>query len=84
MRKNHKLAKIIADAGWTMFLNMTAYKAERADKPFVLVRPAGIYPEMFRVRHSGAKDLAEKIQRSLRCGLLLIETTTRPSKFNVG
>jgi len=39
MLKNHSLAKAIADAGWSTFLSMVAYKAERAGKPFVLVDP---------------------------------------------
>lgn len=39
MLKNHSLAKPISDASWSVFVSMTAYKAEKAGKPFALVPP---------------------------------------------
>lgn len=69
MLKNHNLAKAIADAGWTMFVHMTAYKAEKAGKPFALVRSAGTSQECSGCGTVVAKDLAERVHRCLRCGL---------------
>ena len=39
MLKNHKLAKSIADASWSILINNTIYKAERAGKYCVKVNP---------------------------------------------
>ena len=60
MLKNHSLAKAISDAGWSTFLGMVAYKAERAGKPFALVEPhnttqirsgcGGLVPKKLSVR----------------------------------
>lgn len=41
MLKNQRLARSISDASWSVFVSMTAYKAEKAGKPFVLVPPHG-------------------------------------------
>jgi len=84
MPKNHKLARAAADAGWTMVCNVTAYKAEKAGKPFVLVVRAGMSQEC-----SGAVPLPPTISQReyvavFDAALLLLGTTTRPSISNVG
>lgn len=72
MLKNHRLAKAIADAGWTTFISMTAYKAEKAGKPFVLVPPQKTSSEC---SGCGAivpkKSLAERTHACSFCGLVL-------------
>lgn len=40
MVRNHKLAKSISDAGWTIFTNILTYKAENAGRELVKVNPA--------------------------------------------
>jgi len=69
--KNHLLAKAIADAGWSTFLNMVAYKAERAGKPFVLVDPGGTTQECSGCGTIVRKGLAQRSHRCSGCGLAL-------------
>ncbi len=71
MLKNHRLAKAIADAGWTTFVNMTAYKAERAGKPFVLVDPGGTTQECSGCGSVVAKALADREHACPFCELVL-------------
>ncbi len=71
MLKNHSLAKAIADAGWSTFLSMVAYKAERAGKPFLLVDPRGTAQECSGCGMTVRKDLAQIMHRCSRCRLAL-------------
>jgi putative transposase len=71
MLKNHSLAKAIADAGWSTFLSMVAYKAERAGKPFVLVDPRGTTQECSGCGMIVKKELAQRMHRCSGCGLVL-------------
>jgi putative transposase len=71
MLKNHLLAKAIADAGWATFLDMVAYKAERAGKPFVLVDPRGTTQECSGCGTTVRKELAQRTHQCFGCGLTL-------------
>lgn len=71
MLKNHSLAKAIADAGWSTFLNMVAYKAERAGKPFVLVDPRGTTQECSGCETLVKKELKQRMHQCCGCELVL-------------
>jgi putative transposase len=71
MVRNHHLAKAINDAGWTTFVNMAAYKAERAGKPFVLVDPRRTTQECSRCGASVLKTLSDREHVCPSCGLVL-------------
>jgi putative transposase len=71
MLENHHLAKAIADAGWSTFVSMTAYKAEKAGKPFVLVGPKGTTQLCSVCGSIVAKTLSERTHRCPSCGLVL-------------
>ncbi len=70
MLKNHHLAKAIANAGWSTFVLMVAYKAEKAGKPFVLVEPHGTTQLCSNCGSIVEKNLAERFHRC-HCGLVL-------------
>ena len=61
MLKNHRLAKAIADAGWTTFVSMMAYKAEKAGKPFILVEARGSSQECSGCGVLVFKSLADRV-----------------------
>jgi IS605 OrfB family transposase len=89
MMRNPHLAKSIADAGWSTLVSITDYKAEKAGKPFVLVKPEGTTQECSGCGIAVAKSLAETVHHCsyitvLDATLLLIGTTTRPSTSSVG
>jgi putative transposase len=69
--KNHHLAKAIADAGWSTFVSMMAYKAEKAGKPFVLVKARGTTQLCSDCGSLIAKSLAQRVHRCPYCGLVL-------------
>ena len=69
--KNHRLARAIADAGWSTFVSMTAYKAEKAGKPFVLVTARGTTQLCSDCGSLIAKSLAQRVHRCPFCGLVL-------------
>ncbi len=69
--KNHRLAKAIADAGWSTFVSMTAYKAERAGKSFVLVTARETTQLCSDCGSLVAKSLAQRVHHCPFCGLVL-------------
>ncbi len=71
MLKNHKLAKAIADAGWSTFISMTVYKAVKAGKPFVLVDPKGTTQECSRCGAVVLKPLGDRTHMCPECGITL-------------
>ncbi len=71
MLKNHKLAGAIADAGWGAFVEMVAYKAERAGKPFVLVPPHATSQICSGCDALVPKVLWERVHRCEACGLVM-------------
>lgn len=71
MLGNHKLAKAISDAGWSTFVSMMAYKAEKAGKPFVLVEAQGTTRECSCCGSVVPKSLAERVHDCPCCGLIL-------------
>ncbi|MGH3088441.1 MAG: RNA-guided endonuclease InsQ/TnpB family protein [Rubrobacteraceae bacterium] len=71
LSRNCGFAKAIADAGWTTFVNMMAYKAERAGKPFVLVEPGGTTRICSGCGLIVPKTLADREHSCPSCGLVL-------------
>ncbi len=71
MMRNPHLAKFIADAGWSTLVSITAYKAEKAGKPFMLVKPEGTTQECSGCGIAVAKSLAETVHHCSRCDLTL-------------
>ena len=65
---NGNLAKSIGDAGWSMFVNATRYKAEEAGSKVVLVNPNGTSQICSRCGLVVKKDLGERTHRC-ECGL---------------
>lgn len=68
MVRNHKLAKSIQDAGWSIFTRILAYKAENAGRELVRVNPA------YTSQVCSGCGLAQKLKLSQRryvcvCGL---------------
>jgi putative transposase len=82
MLRNHSLAKAIADAGWSTFLSMVAYKAERAGKPFVLVDPhnttqicsgcGGFVPKKLFVRVHDCPECAAVLDRDHNAAINIV------------
>ena len=70
MIQNGNLAKSINDAGWSMFVNATKYKAEEAGSKVVLVNPNGTSQMCSRCGLIVKKDLSERTHRC-ECGLVL-------------
>jgi putative transposase len=71
MLRNHKLAKAIADAGWSTFVSMTAYKAEKAGKPFVMVESRSTTQECSGCGTMVVKELNTRIHTCPECSLTL-------------
>ncbi len=78
MVRSHRLAKSIADAAWSAFLTILAFKAAYAGKRVVAVPPAYTSQDCSGVLPDGT-PCSERIQKSLsmrthvcpRCGLVL-------------
>jgi len=63
--------KQINDAGWNMFANMLAYKAEGAGCRVVFVNPKNTTQECSNCHEIVKKDLSERIHECPFCGLKL-------------
>lgn len=71
MVKNHHLARSISDAGWGIFLNVLAYKAEWAGRTFVKVNPNGTSQVCSNCGAKVPKDLSVRIHNCPYCGIVL-------------
>ncbi|MDA8212727.1 MAG: transposase, partial [Clostridia bacterium] len=68
MARNHRLAKSIADAGWSQFLRYIEYKALKYGKRFVKVPPHGTSQTC--ICGAGVpKTLADRVHYCPECGL---------------
>jgi putative transposase len=71
MLKNHRLARSIADAGWSGFLATLRNKAESAGVRFVEVDPQGTSQECSQCGREVRKELSVRWHRCSACGLSL-------------
>jgi putative transposase len=71
MLKNRKLAGAISEVGWRAFIEMVAYKAERAGKPFVLVSAHATSQVCSGCDAWVPKALSERVHRCRACGLVM-------------
>src|SRR5271157_1379663 len=62
------LHRHIADAGWRMFLNMLAYKAQSAGKLTIFVDPRGTSQECGACGASAPKNLWDRVHTCPQCG----------------
>jgi putative transposase len=69
MVHNHCLAKSIADAAWSGFFSMLAYKAENAGRRLVKVNPAYTTQDCHRCGHRQKLTLADRIYSCPCCDL---------------
>jgi putative transposase len=65
------LAKQITDAGWGMFLDKIAYKAESAGRRFFRVNPSGTSQNCSGCGHKQVKSLSVRVHKCDSCGLEL-------------
>lgn len=71
MLKSHQLAKSIQDAGWNLFFNILASKAEEAGRQVVNVPPAYTSQICSDCGQIVKKNLAERTHKCPECGLIL-------------
>ena len=71
MMQNHSLAKSIADASWSTFINILSFKAEDAGRQVVKVDPKYTSQACSRCGEIVQKDLSVRIHECLHCGLTL-------------
>jgi len=71
MLKSHHLAKSIQDAGWNLFFNILASKAEEAGRQVVNVPPAYTSQICSDCGQIVKKNLAERTHKCPECGLIL-------------
>ena len=71
MIKNHKLARSIHDASWSTFINMIAYKAEKAGKHFIKVDPRNTSQMCSGCYTFVPKSLAVRTHSCPNCGLVI-------------
>ncbi|MDQ8738172.1 transposase, partial [Paenibacillus sp. LHD-38] len=68
MVRNHRLAKSIADAGWTQLVQFTTYKAESAGRTVVQVDPRNTSQQCSSCGEMVKKTLAVRTHRCDPCG----------------
>jgi putative transposase len=71
MVKNPHLARSISDAGWSKFLAMVAYKAEKAGGYFITVDPRNTSQRCSGCGELVPKSLAVRIHICPHCGLVM-------------
>lgn len=71
MVKNPHLARSISDAGWSKFLSMVSYKAERAGAIFVTVDPRNTSQKCSGCGELVPKSLAVRTHHCPHCGLVI-------------
>lgn len=71
MVKNPHLARSISDAGWSKFLAMVEYKAERAGAHFVTVDPRNTSQKCSGCGELVPKSLAVRTHSCPHCGLVI-------------
>lgn len=71
MIHNHCLAKSIADAAWSGFLQYTTYKAEWAGRRIVAVNPAYTSQQCSGCGHRQPMPLSERTYHCPCCGLVI-------------
>ena len=89
MMRNHNLAKSIADAGWSLLIRLSHYKAEWASKIVRLVNPNKTSQTCI-CGASVPKDLSVRAHKCPECGLVMdrdrmsaILISRRPSKIKI-
>lgn len=68
MIQNRHLAKSIADASWSQFVQFIAYKAERAGRMVVQVDPRNTSRDCSNCTRPVKKSLAVRVHRCHHCG----------------
>jgi len=71
MMKDLMFSRSIADASWSKFLSMVAYKAEKAGKHFVTIDPRNTSQKCSRCGELVLKSLAIRTHECLSCGLVI-------------
>ena len=70
MVKNHRLAKSINDAGWSLFILILTSKAEEAGRVVIKVNPAYTSQDCSQCGHRVRKTLDEREHRCDNCGFV--------------
>jgi len=71
MRQNHSLAKSIADASWSTFINILSFKAEDAGRQVIKVDPKYTSQACSHCGEIVQKDLSVRTHQCPHCGLTL-------------
>ena len=71
MVKNGRLARSISDASWTKFLELLAYKAEKAGATFIKVNPKMTSQDCSGCGVTVRKGLSVRVHSCPECGLVL-------------
>jgi putative transposase len=68
MKRNHRLAKHISDAGWSTFFQLLVYKAEEAGRQVVKVKPHFSSQECSQCHVLVPKALSQRVHNCWGCG----------------